>query len=103
MWTEGEVTKPWRKRHRTLGDFQDIFIMWASKLHEIWLVPKKEDPTFGALAQRSYVINLFLAIEYDLNMEGGGGGGGTQEGQCASFSWGPLVLNFIALGPIKCI
>jgi len=34
---------------------------------------------------------------------GGGGGGGTQEGQRASFSWGPLVLNFIALGPIKCI
>jgi hypothetical protein len=32
--------------------------------------PKKENPTFGALAQRSYVINLFLAIEYDLNMEG---------------------------------
>jgi hypothetical protein len=31
---------------------------------------KKENPTFGALAQRSYVINLFVAIEYDLNMEG---------------------------------
>jgi hypothetical protein len=31
---------------------------------------KKENPTFGALAQRSYAINLFLAIEYDLNMEG---------------------------------
>jgi hypothetical protein len=31
---------------------------------------KKEDPTFGAFARRSYVINLFLAIEYDLNMEG---------------------------------
>jgi hypothetical protein len=25
---------------------------------------KKENPTFGALAQRSYVINLFLAIEW---------------------------------------
>jgi hypothetical protein len=34
------------------------------------VVPKKKEATFGAFAQRSYVINLFLAIGYDLNMEG---------------------------------
>jgi hypothetical protein len=55
---------------------------------------KKENPTFGALAQRSYVINLFLAIEYDFkhgrNEKEEVAEEGTQEGQCASFSCWPV-------------
>jgi hypothetical protein len=56
---------------------------------------KKENPTFGALAQRSYVINLFLAIEYDFKhgrneKEEVEEEEGTQEGQCASFSCWPV-------------
>ncbi len=59
---------------------------------------KKENPIFGASAQRSYVINLFLAIEYDFKhgrneKEEEKEEEGTQEGHCASFSCWPVITK----------
>jgi hypothetical protein len=95
----------YEKRHRTLGDFQDIFIMLAPKLHEIWLVQKKKTQLLVLWPKEvmsSIYSSHWIWFKHERNENEEKEEEGTQEGQCASFSGGPLVLNFIALG-LSCL